>query len=152
LWRPLELFVSKVRNSDHAHVLAKEIIELLLPGLLKEEHFSLMPLGHWTKIDFDLQTVYMVVYMTLNEKFRHLYKGFETWDRKSMDDLPQLVLRTADKDRYEEFQDLVKRSLEVKAVRKDRLKDSPLKVLQFLLKTRVRRPGWTFRFDDPRSK
>jgi len=116
---------------------------------MKPEHHSLLPKEGWTMLDYDLQTVYMVVYMTLREKLNHLSKGFLTWDRKSMDDLVLLLERTEDMDRYNEFLSLVERSLEEKKVRKENLRDSPLKLLRFLLKTRERRPKWTLRVDKP---
>jgi hypothetical protein len=68
-----------------------------------------------------------------------------------MDDLPFLVQCTKDMERVQEFLDLVKRgdakvnpdSGPTKPVYGDKVKESPLKVLSFLLKTRKGRPEWT---------
>lgn len=151
LWRPLQSFWDKVGREDHAGLLAKEIIQALIPGLLEEQHFTLTPQVGWSRQDFDKQTIYMTVYMECKKHMDGLVSNFSTWDRKAMDNLPYLVSLTDDMDRYREFREIVqrgqwkldgnKKGIEVG----DKVRSSPLKILSFILKTRQRRPKWTKR-------
>jgi len=67
-----------VGREDHAGLLAKEIIQALIPGLLEEQHFTLTPQVGWSRRDFDKQTIYMTVYMECKKHMDGLVSNFST--------------------------------------------------------------------------